>query len=117
MIDSQNLGSTLCIGKEWTGVGGSTFSGVNWDGGVNNFIASDMVLSGPFIEEYFQDQSGDPDAPSSDSITSAEYYDDLVSFCKLGEDTFPNVVDTKGNLTGGALINGTDDDFVDIPEA
>ena len=117
MVDGQNIGGNLCIGKSWTGPGGSTFSGINWDGGVNNLILSDIVLSGPFIDQIFQDQSGDPDAPSSDSIITAEYFDDLVAFCKLGEDTYPNVVDSKGNLTGGALINGTAEDFVDIPDA
>jgi hypothetical protein len=117
MVDGQNLGSTLCVGKSWSGVGGAGFSGINWDGGVNNLVASDIVLSGPFIQEYFQDQSGDPDALSSDSFTTAEYYPDLVAFAKLGEDVFPNVVDSKSNLTGGALISGTASDFVDIPEA
>ena len=115
MVDGQNIAGGLCIGKAWTGPGGSAFSGHNWDGGVNNMIASDMVLTGPFIEEYFQDQSGDPDAQSSDSFTTAEYYPDLVAFAKLGEDTFPNVVDTKGNLTGGTLVDGTAEDFKDIP--
>ena len=115
MVDGQTLGTSIEIGNGWSGTGGSFFSGINWDGGVNNLIAADMVLTGPFIEEYFQDQSGDPDAPSSDSFTTAEYYDDLVAFCKLGEDTFPDVVDSKANLNGGSLVNGTSDDFVDIP--
>jgi len=116
MVDGQNLGADLDIGKSWTGVGGSYFSGVNWNGGVNNLVASNIAFTGPFIEEYFQDQSGDPDAPSSDSFTTAEYYPDLCAFAKLGEDTFPSVTDEKGNITGGALINGSADDFVDIPE-
>ena len=116
MIDSQNITGGIKIGEAWSGVGGATFSGYNWDGGVNNFIAADMVMTGPFIAEYFQDQSGDPDAPSSDSITTAEYYPDLVAFCKLGEDIYPDVVDTVGNITGGELINGTEDDFKDITD-
>ena len=115
MIDAQNIAGGLCIGKPWSGVGGSGFSVFNWDGGVNNLIVSDIVMSGPALDEYFQDQSGDPDAPSSDSFTTAEYYPDLTAFCKLGEDTYPQVVDVKGNITGGSLINGTAEDFKDIP--
>ena len=117
MIDGQNITGGIKIGAEWTGVGGSNFSGYHWDGGVNNFIASDMVFTGPFLDEYFQDVSGDPDAPSSDSFTTAEYYDDVIAFCKLGEDTYPNVVDTLGNITNGELIGGTEDDFKALDDA
>ena len=39
---------------------------------------------------------------------------DLNSWVKMGEDTYPNVVDTLGALTGGTLVDGTEDDFVEI---
>ena len=117
MVDGQNIASNLSVGKAWSGTGGSNFSGINWHGGVNNLVGSNIAFTGPFLNEYFQDQSGDPDSPSSDSILSAEYYADLAFFCKLGEDTYPNVTDEKGNLTGGSLVDGADDDFKDIPTA
>jgi len=115
MVSGQSVGTALEIGNGWTGTGGAGFSGNHWDGGVNNLIIADMELTGPQVAEYFQDQSGDPDAPSSDSFLQAEYYPDLTSYCRLGEDTYPDVVDDKGNITGGALVNGTSDDFKDVP--
>tara|TARA_Y100000310_G_C20665007_1_gene807010 strand:+ start:1069 stop:2076 length:1008 start_codon:yes stop_codon:yes gene_type:complete len=114
MVDGQNITGELSIGKAWSGVGGAGFSGYNWDGGVNNMIASDVEFTGPQLTEYFQDQSGDPDNPS-DSFSNAEFYPDLVAYAKLGEDTYPEVVDTLGNLTNGALVDGAADDFKDIP--
>ena len=116
MVDGQNITGELSIGKAWTGVGGSGFSGFNWDGGVNNMIASNMEFTGPQLTEYFQDQSGDPDNPS-DSFSNAEFYPDLVAYAKLGEDTYPAVTDTLGNLLNGELMDGAADDFKDMPTA
>ena len=114
MIDNQNITGGLCIGKSWAGTGGSFFSGINWNGGVNNLVGSDIAFTGPFVEEYFQNQSNDPDNPDA-FFTQAEFYDDLTFYCKLGEDTYPTVSDEKSFLTGGELINGAADDFKDIP--
>jgi len=90
----------LSIGK---GVG----SIIHWDGGLNNLIMSDQVLVGPQVDEFFQ---------TGEDFTNHEYYPDLTSYCRLGEDTFPNVVDDKGNVTNGVLVGGTAEDFADIPE-
>ena len=114
MIDGQNISGGLEIGNGWSGVGGSNFSGINWDGGVNNLVGSDIVFSGPYIEEYFQNQSTDPDNPSA-SFEQTEFYDYLTFHCKLGEDAYDDVSDEKGLLTGGKLYNGSADDFKDIP--
>ena len=114
MIDTQNITGGLQLGNNWSGVGGSTFSGVNWNGGLNNLIGSSIKFTSPFIQEYFQNQAVDPENPDS-FFTSAEFYPDLSFYCKLGEDTYPNVTDEKGNLTGGELFNGSPDDFKDIP--
>jgi len=114
MIDSQNITGGLEIGKNWSGTGGSYFSGVNWNGGVNNLIGSNIKFTTPFITEYFQNQSSDPDQPDA-FFTQSEFYSDLQFYCKLGEDTFPGVTDEKGNLTGGELFNGSSEDFKDIP--
>ena len=114
MIDGQNITGGLKIGENWTGTGGANFSGVNWNGGVNNLIGSDLKFTTPFIEEYFQNQSSDPDNPDA-FFTQAEFYPDLTFYCKLGEDTYPEVTDQKSTLTGGELFNGAADDFKDIP--
>lgn len=50
-----------------------------------------------------------------ESFEEHEYYPDLVSYAPLGEDIFPAVVDKKGNATGGTLVNGSGNDFKDIP--
>lgn len=114
MIDSQDITGGLKIGDAWTGTGGANFSGVKWNGGVNNLITSSLKFTGPFVTEYFQNQSSDPDNPDA-FFTQAEFYPDLDGYCKLGEDTYPTVSDEKGNLTGGQLYNGAADDFKDIP--
>ena len=114
MIDGQNIAGGLEIGENWTGVGGSNFSGINWNGGVNNLIGSNIKFTGPFVEEYFQNQAIDPDNPDA-FFTSAEFYSDLTFYCKQGEDPYPTVTDEKGTLTGGELMNGSPDDFKDIP--
>ena len=79
---------------------------LHWDGGVNNFIG----ISGPMGTtdrlSYFQSVG--------EAFDEQPWYGDLASWAKLGEDPYPTVVDTVGGLTGGALINGTEDDFVPI---
>ena len=47
------------------------------------------------MDEFFQ---------TGEDFTSHEYYPDLTSYCRLGEDAFPNVVDDKGNITSGELV-------------
>ncbi len=106
MIDAQTPDGTLCIGKGFDGPGGDTFDGTPWDGGVDNLVVSDMEFTGPHLTEYFQ---------TGEAFTAMELYDDLVGYAKLGEDTYPEVTDEKGNMTGGALHNGAADDFKPIP--
>ena len=65
-------------------------------------------MTGPQLDEYFQ---------TGEAISSAEYYADLTTWAKLGEDTYPTVTDQKGNATGGSLVNGAANDFKDVPEA
>ena len=107
MIDGQNIAGGLCVGKSWSGNGGSNFSGVNWNGGLNNLILAHMEFTGPALVEYFQ---------TGEEFTAMELYSDVVAYAKLGEDTYPNVTDEKGLLTGGQLVNGTEGDFKDMPQ-
>jgi hypothetical protein len=82
--------------------------GEHWDGGLNNMILSDHELTGPQIAEYFQ---------SGEAFDNNEFYDDVTTWSKFGEDVYPAVTDVKGNATQGSLIGGTEQDFVDVPEA
>lgn len=86
-------------------IGGSP---MNWHGGLNNFVASNIVWGLPMIAEYMGSTGTDFDELS--------IWDDMTSYSQLGSDTYPNVVDVKGALTGGSLIDGTEDDFVPIPQ-
>lgn len=106
MVDGQNTTGGLAVGKPFTGVGGSGFSGYNLEAGVNNLIVSGITMTGPQLDEYFQ---------TGEEFAAMELYADVVSYAKLGEDTFPTVTDEKGVLTGGVLVNGTAEDFKDIP--
>ena len=101
---NNNPGSNFCIGKR---VGSNAVAeSLNYVGGLNNFIYADEAMAGPNIAEYFG---------VNNTYDEASFYGDLNSWVKMGEDTYPNVVDTLGALTGGALIDGTEDDFVEIP--
>lgn len=106
MIDGQDITGGLCIGKAWSGEGGSNFSGHPWNGGLNNLLIADITWNATAQTEFFQ---------SGEEFVNMELYDDVVAYAKLGEDTYPNVSDEKGNLTGGQLVDGTAEDFVDIP--
>lgn len=79
---------------------------LHWDGGLNNFIGMDGPMGTTDRLSYFQSVG--------EAYDEQTWYPDLTSWAKLGEDTYPNVVDTKGALTGGELINGTEEDFVPI---
>lgn len=81
---------------------------LHWDGGVNNFIGMSGPMGTTDRLSYFQSVG--------EAYDEQTWYPDLGSWAKLGEDPFPSVVDTKGGLTGGALINGTEEDFVEIEE-
>ena len=97
-IGGNTPGAEFCIGKPVS-------NSIYYHGGLNNLITADEKLAGPIIDEYFAVQ---------ETYDQASFYDDLSSWAKLGEDPFPTVVDTKGDLTGGELINGTESDFVVI---
>lgn len=104
-IGGNTVGTEFCVGKRVTS--NNVAESLMFHGGANNLIISDEALAGPLVTEYFQ---------VSETYDEASFYDDLTSWAKMGEDTYPNVVDTKGALTGGTLIDGTEDDFVEITE-
>lgn len=99
----NNPAGELNIGK---GVGTGTYDPHHWDGGINNLLISNTVFSGPMVDEFFQ---------TGEEFNTHEFYPDWTSWCKLGEDAYPSIVDQKANISGGVLQNGTSDDFKDIP--
>ena len=106
IVKSANeVGTSLCVGKKVPISSYGSSNQVYWDGGVNNLILSNTVLVGPQVDEFFQ---------TGEAFTEHEYYADLTSYWKLGEDEFPNVLDTKGD-SDGVLVGGAANDFVDIP--
>lgn len=106
IVKSANeVGTSLCVGKKSVIGSYGSSNQVYWDGGLNNLIVSDKVLVGPQVDEFFQ---------TGEAFTEHEYYPDLTSYWRLGEDEFPNVVDSKGD-SDGVLVNGAANDFVDIP--
>jgi hypothetical protein len=94
LANSSNSSATFEVGM---GVGASHF-----EGGVNNLVISDIVLQGANIADYF--------ATGLD-FTEHATYSDYTTYCRLGEDVYPAVTDSKGNATG-VLANGTPIDFV-----
>ena len=107
IVKSANqVGTSLCVGKKVPISSYGSSNQVYWDGGVNNLILSNTVLTGPQVDEFFQ---------TGEAFTEHEYYADLTSYWKLGEDEFPTVSDTKGD-SDGVLVGGAANDFVDIPE-
>ena len=103
-IGGNSPGTNFCIGKRVTS--NAVAESLMYHGGLNNFIYADEAIAGPNVDEYFG---------VNNTYDEAGFYGDLNSWVKMGEDTYPNVVDTLGALTGGEFINGTEDDFVEIP--
>jgi len=104
-IDANDPGDDFAIGRG-NGAADSTEI-LHWDGGVNNFIGQDGEMGTTARIAYFE--------AIGETYDEQSWYGDLSSWCMLGEDTYPTVTDHKGALTGGALMNGTEDDFVEIP--
>ena len=103
---NNNPGSEFTIGKR---VGSNAVAeSLNYVGGLNNFIYADEAFANasPLIDEYFG---------VNNTYDEAGFYADLNSWVKMGEDAYPTVTDTLGALTGGSLVDGTEDDFVEIP--
>ena len=104
-IGGNTPGDEFCIGKRVTS--NAVGESLMFHGGANNVIVAAEALGGPLITEYFQ---------VSETYDQASFYADLTSWIKMGEDSFPTVSDTLGAMTGGALIDGNEDDFVEIPD-
>ena len=106
-LGNNNPGTNFCIGKK---VGNNAVAeSLMFHGGMNNLITADepFANASPMISEYFG---------VNETYDQSSFYADLTSWVKMGEDVYPTVSDEKGVMTGGALIDGTEDDFVEIPD-
>ena len=106
-LGNNNPGANFCIGKK---VGNNAVAeSLMFHGGMNNVITADepFANASPIIAEYFG---------VNETYDQSSFYADLTSWVKMGESTFPEVTDEKGVMTGGALIDGNEDDFVEIPD-
>ena len=104
-IGGNTVGTEFCVGNRVTS--NNVAESLYYPGGLNNLIVAAEVLAGPLVSEYFG---------VNNTYDEASFYGDLTSWVKMGEDTYPNVVDTLGALTGGSLVNGKEEDFVEITE-
>ena len=102
---NNNPGSNFCIGKRVSS--NVVAESLNFHGGMNNVITAKEAFANasPMITEYFQ---------VIETYDESSFYSDLVSWIKMGENNYPEVTDTKGVMTGGALEAGQPDDFVEI---
>ena len=73
---------------------------------MNGLIAAKEVLTDSDISEFFQ--AGGP-------VPDMALYSKLSTWAPLGTDTYPNIVDLKGGLTGGTLVGGLPEDFREVP--
>ena len=101
LVNVANIGGNT-PGTDFS-IGKPVSNSIRWHGGLNNFIAANMAFTGPAVEQYFQ---------TVETYDQQEFYSDVVTWAKLGEDEYPAIVDTLGNMQQGELINGTEDDFV-----
>ena len=97
--------TNFSIGKRVTS--NAVAESLMFHGGANNVIVAAEPLEGPYVQEYFQ---------VSETYDQASFYPDLTSWAKMGEDSFPTVKDTIGAMSGGELIGGNEEDFVEIPD-
>ena len=109
-VNVANIGGNtpdgkLCVGKRVSS--NAVAESLMFHGGANNLLIADEAFSGPLVEEYFQ---------VVETYDEASFYGDLTSWAKMGEDVYPSVVDVLGAMSGGSLIDGTEEDFVEIPD-
>ena len=96
MINNQNIDNTFSIGKAWVADGVYEGPGSKgWNGGFNNLIMSDITFNSSQVTEFYT-------STSEDFVNNGN---NVVAYAKLGEDVAPNVIDQKGNLTGGELYH------------
>ena len=101
-IDAQTPGPELSFGKAWSGTGGAAFSGGAYEGVLADWVVFPHALTSEELDAYF--------AVPADELDTIDLWDKVSSFIIPG--VYPALVDVKGNLSSGALLNGDPSDFV-----
>ena len=102
-IDGQTVDEKLCFGKPWSGPGGFNFSGAPYGPAtLSDLVLSDHAWTDLEIAEFF--------SVPPEQLPSLPLYEKVSSWLKPG--VYPEVIDFKGALTGGALYGGSPADFV-----
>ena len=101
VIASNSPDDNFNIGKH----GSISNSPMNMQAGLNMFVAeSGDVWQLANVAEYM--------GITGEDFEEAGIWGDMTSYASMGEDVYPSIVDSKGGLTGGELIDGSEDDFV-----
>ena len=90
------MGDKLSFGKPWTGPGGFNFSGSPYHATLSDWILSDHAWTDLEIDEFF--------SVPPEQLPSFPFYEEITSWLKPG--VYPEVIDFRGVLTGGALCGG-----------
>ena len=101
-IAAQTPGPELSFGKAWSGTGGAAFSGGPYEGVLADWVVSPHAWTTEELDEYF--------SVGADELETLDLWDKVSSFIIPG--AYPALVDVKGNLSNGALLNGEASDFV-----
>ena len=101
-IDAQTPGSELSFGKAWSGSGGAAFSGGAYQGVLADWVVFPHALTTEELDAYF--------AVPADELETLDLWDKVSSFIIPG--VYPALVDVKGKLSNGALLNGDPSGFV-----
>ena len=86
----------------FSGTGGANFSSTHWMGGVGDMIISKHAWNTAQVAEYF--------AVADKDFSTLSYYA-LQSYAWLKPGAYPALIDVKGNVLDGALIDGQATDF------
>ena len=93
----------FCLGKPWSGPGGFNFSGSPYGPAtLSDWVLSNHVFTDLEITELFSEPP--------EQLPGLAIYEKIASWLKPGN--YPEVIDFKGTLTGGALYGGSPADFV-----
>ena len=101
-IGGQAPGDELSFASPWTGTGGTAFSAAAYRGVLSVWMLSPYAWTELQIQEYF--------SVGPEQLPSLNAWDNISSVIVPG--VYPEVIDTKGVLTGGGFYNGSPDDFV-----
>ena len=87
------------------GTGGTHFSSQLWMGGIGDMIVSKHVWNNAQVAEYYA-------VADKDFSTLSNNDSQFYAWPRPG--IYPEIIDVKGNLLSGSLVNGSESDFRSI---